>query len=71
MSSYVEAEDTRPEIDIRELNERIRRIVAHENELRAEIDKIIAELEAETTWQPGKSDLSDNSTTNLRKGGIL
>ena len=27
--------------DIKELNERIRRIVAHENELRAEIDKII------------------------------
>ncbi|MDD6025011.1 MAG: N-6 DNA methylase, partial [bacterium] len=48
VSSYVEAEDTRPEIDIRELNERIRRIVAHENELRAEIDKIIEELEAET-----------------------
>ncbi len=74
VSSYVEAEDTRPEIDIRELNERIRRIVAHENELRTEIDKIIEELEAETTWQPGeseKSDWSDNSTTNLRKGGIL
>ena len=48
VSSYVEAEDTRPEIDIRELNERIRRIVAHENELRTEIDKIIEELEAET-----------------------
>ena len=48
VSSYVEAEDTRPQTDIRELNERIRRIVARENELRAEIDRIIAELETET-----------------------
>lgn len=48
VSSYVEAEDTRPQTDIRELNERIRRIVAHENALRAEIDSIIAELEKET-----------------------
>ena len=47
VSSYVEAEDTRPQTDIKELNERIRRIVAHENELRAEIDKIIADLEQE------------------------
>lgn len=47
VSSYVEAEDTRPQTDIRELNERIRRIVARENELRAEIDKIIAVLEQE------------------------
>lgn len=45
VSSYVEAEDTRPQTDIKELNERIRRIVAHENELRAEIDRIIADLE--------------------------
>ncbi len=46
VSNYVEAQDTRPQTDIRELNERIRRIVAHENELRTEIDKIIAELES-------------------------
>lgn len=45
VSSYVEAEDTKPKTDIVELNERIQRIVARENELRAEIDKIIAELE--------------------------
>ena len=44
-SSYIEMEDTRPKTDIKELNERIRRIVARENELRAEIDKIVAELE--------------------------
>ena len=45
VSSYIEVEDTSPKTDIKELNERIRRIVARENELRAEIDKIVAELE--------------------------
>ena len=45
VSSYIEVEDTRPKTDIKELNARIRRIVARENELRAEINKIIAELE--------------------------
>ena len=48
VSSYVEAEDKREKVDIKELNERIRHIVARENELRAEIDAIIAELETET-----------------------
>ena len=45
VSSYVEAKETKVETNIKELNERIRQIVAHENELRLEIDKIIAELE--------------------------
>lgn len=45
VSSYIEVKDTRPQTDVKELNERIRRIVARENELRAEIDKIVAELE--------------------------
>lgn len=45
VSSYIEVKDTRPQTDIKELNERIRRIVARENELRAEIDEIVAELE--------------------------
>lgn len=45
VSSYIEVKDTRPQTDIKELNERIRRIVARENELRADIDKIVAELE--------------------------
>jgi type I restriction enzyme M protein len=45
VSSYVEAEDTRPKTDIRELNARITEIVERENRLRAEIDTIIAELE--------------------------
>ena len=47
VSSYVEAEDTRPKTDIKELNARIARIVEHENQLRAEIDTIIRELEEE------------------------
>ena len=45
VSSYIETEDTRPKTDIKELNKRIRHIVARENELRTEIDKIVAELE--------------------------
>lgn len=45
VSTYVEAEDTREKIDITELNARIAEIVAREAVLRAEIDKIIAEIE--------------------------
>ena len=41
----MEAEDTKPKTDIVDLNERIERIVQRENVLRAEINKIIAELE--------------------------
>lgn len=47
VSSYIEVKDTRPQTDIKELNERIRHIVARENELRMEIDKIVTELEEE------------------------
>lgn len=43
-----QAEDTRPQTDIKGLNARIVRIVEHENQLRAEIDAIIRELEAKT-----------------------
>lgn len=45
VSSYVETKETRQETNIKELNERIRKIVARENELRSEIEKIITELE--------------------------
>lgn len=48
VSSYVEAEDTRPQTDIHELNARIARIVEHENHLRAEINTIIADIEQQT-----------------------
>ena len=44
VSSYVEPEDTTEKVDINELNQRIADIVAKENALRTEIDKIVAEL---------------------------
>ena len=46
VSSYVEAEDTREKVDIVKLNAEIREIVAREQVLRDEIDKIIAEIES-------------------------
>lgn len=45
VSTYVEQEDTREVIDIVELNKEIAKIVERENVLRAEIDKIISEIE--------------------------
>ena len=45
VSTYVEQEDTREKIDIVKLNAEIREIVAREQVLREEIDKIIAEIE--------------------------
>ncbi|EIA25765.1 Putative type I restriction-modification system subunit M [Candidatus Arthromitus sp. SFB-5] len=47
MSTYVEQEDTREKIDIVKLNEEIKEIVAREEVLRKEIDKIIAEIEGD------------------------
>ena len=48
VSSYVEAEDTRETVDITALNAEIARIVARQQELRASIDAIVADLEAES-----------------------
>lgn len=45
VSSYVEQEDTREVIDIKALNKEIAEIVAREQVLREQIDKIIAEIE--------------------------
>lgn len=45
VSTYVEQEDTREYIDIKELNKEIDEIVERENTLREEIKKIIAEIE--------------------------
>lgn len=45
VSSYVEREDTREEVNITELNAQIARIVARQQELRAEIDAIVSDLE--------------------------
>ena len=46
VSSYVEQEDTREIIDIKELNIKISEIVKRQTKLRTEIDKIIAEIES-------------------------
>ena len=43
--TYVEPEDKRGKIDIKELNERIKRITARQQVLRKKIDKLIAEVE--------------------------
>lgn len=45
VSTYVEQEDTREKIDIQKLNAEIKEIVAREQILREEIDRIIAEIE--------------------------
>ena len=45
VSTYVEQEDTREVIDIQQLNAEIAQIVAREQQLREEIDKIVAEIE--------------------------
>ena len=47
VSTYVEKEDTREAIDIKELNKQLDEIVKRENILRDEISKIIAEIEAD------------------------
>ncbi len=47
VSSYVEPEDTREKVDIAELNNRIAGIVERQKQLRASIDAIVAELEAD------------------------
>ena len=45
VSTYVEKKDTREKVDIGELNRKIAQIVAREQGLREEIDKIIREIE--------------------------
>lgn len=45
VSAYVEAKDTREQIDIIKLNSDIKEIVSRERSLRDEIDKILKELE--------------------------
>jgi type I restriction enzyme M protein len=47
VSSYVEREDTREDVDIIELNADIARIVARQAELRFSIDEIVADMEGE------------------------
>ena len=47
VSSYVVAEDTHEAVDITELNEKIKNIVARQNELRIAIDEIVKDIEGE------------------------
>lgn len=47
VSSYVEGEDMREVIDIVKLNAEIKEIVKRENELRAAIDEIVADIEGD------------------------
>ena len=47
VSSYVEQQDTREVVDIQALNAEIERIVARQNELRTQIDAIVADLQGE------------------------
>ena len=47
VSTYIEKEDTRQATDIKALNKEIAEIVAREQVLREEIDKIIKEIEGE------------------------
>ena len=44
VNSYVEQEDTREHIDIDKLNAELKQIVARENELRAQIEELIANI---------------------------
>lgn len=47
ISTYVEQENTKEKVDIKELNASINEIVKKEDELRKELDKIIAGIEAD------------------------
>jgi type I restriction enzyme M protein len=47
VSSYVEAEDTRERVDIAKLNAELKMTVARIDQLRSEIDAIVAEIEGE------------------------
>ena len=47
VSSYVEAKDTREKIDITQLNAELKTTVAKIDQLRADIDAIVAEIEGD------------------------
>ena len=49
VSSYVEQQDNKEVIDIKELNAKIAEIVARQSQLRAEIDQIVAEIEGDNS----------------------
>ena len=47
VSSYVETKDTREQVDIAQLNDELKNAVARIDQLRKEIDVIVAEIEGE------------------------
>ncbi len=47
VSSYVEAEDTREIVDINKLNAELKSTVSKIDNLRSEIDKIVAQIEGD------------------------
>jgi type I restriction enzyme M protein len=51
INSYVEAENTKEEVDIKILNEKIKEIVQRADVLRREIDQIVQELEGDSDAQ--------------------
>lgn len=65
VSSYVQPEDTREVIDITELNARIKQIVAREQDLREQIDAIVADLESDGPTPP-----TDEGGTGAPESGV-
>lgn len=61
VTSYVEPEDTREIIDIKALNAKIAQIVVRQDELRREIDAIVAELEGHTDSDETALEAEDGS----------
>lgn len=51
VSTYVEKEDTRQVVDIRQLNAEIKRVSERVNQLRAEIDAMVAEIDPNSEIQ--------------------
>lgn len=51
INSYIEAENTKEEVDIKVLNEKIKEIVQRADALRREIDQIVQELEGDSDAQ--------------------
>lgn len=50
VSAYVQAKDTRVVINITELNAELKTTVAKIDQLRADIDAIVAEIEGDVAW---------------------
>jgi type I restriction enzyme M protein len=63
VSTYVEPEDTRPKIDIAKLNQEISDIVAEEDRLRKEIDRILGKIDLSkiSAYRKDKKDRTDDA----------